>query len=165
MKSLWNWEKVIGVSLVGLFVVIFLLIKAQSKTFNETEINPLQVTQEGIRTDVLAYIDSKYAATPKIRKATIQLAKSFQKILNESEVFETPSENSKVSAMEISDEMSRAQSCLAAIMDLYKSIDLGKEIEKRTFNNYPRAKLYLKFNGILSGSVIRGIPKSESLCE
>jgi hypothetical protein len=124
------------------------------------------LTSEGVRKDVSDYIVATFPNDPKLKRATIQFAKAFQQVLNQESAFDVAGKAPRESALEIHKKLSKSGACL---LGLVKNIDqvtlIGKELEKRTFNNSKRAKIYLKFNGALSGSVLHHPAANESLCD
>lgn len=85
--------------------------------------------------------------------------------LSESSVFDVLGKPPSKPALEIDKEMGLAESCVKAWAGLEKGWSILNELEKRTFNTAQRAKIYLKFNGALSGSVLHVPRPNKSLCK
>lgn len=162
-----KWQKALSLVLFFLaFLTIFSLIRRPLEKGNETINDEKRTRLEGVRTDVMSFINSRNLVDTGVRGAAIQFARAYQQVLDESSVFNTSGKAaSREGALRLQKQMARALGCLIAQFGIEKADSLTDEIEKRTFNTAERARIYLKFNGALSGSVLQSPVADKSLCD
>ena len=112
--------------------------------------------QNGVRDDIEAII-SKLDLTEPERKATLQSARSFQRILK----INLNNQDDLRKSREI---ISRSVECsLNKFKDEEKENKMSQLIQNLTFNTKKRALFYIKFNKAQSGSVTRLM--DEGVCD
>lgn len=119
----------------------------------------------GIRQDVKGHIEQRFADAGE-RRAVIQRAKRFQDILSAGDrLFTTPKLQAKQRALELLDGELRANACLRFVLGRDRAREVIQEMEKLSYNTYERAKLNIRFNGLLSGTAFRPYEPRQELCE